>query len=61
MIPSEIIKIEFPGLSGKTYLNAGALSLAPQRAIQAVERMVAIASARVDASAGQIWGEMQRG
>jgi cysteine desulfurase / selenocysteine lyase len=57
MIPSKIIRREFPGLEGKTYLNAGALSLAPQRAINAVERMVAIASARVDASAGQVWGE----
>jgi cysteine desulfurase / selenocysteine lyase len=57
MIPSEIIQKEFPGLSGKTYLNAGALSVAPQRAIKAVERMVAIASARVDANAGHIWGE----
>jgi len=57
MIPSEIIQREFPGLSGKTYLNAGALSLAPQRAIQAVERMIAIASAQVDANSGQIWGE----
>jgi cysteine desulfurase / selenocysteine lyase len=57
MIPSEIIQREFPGLSGKTYLNAGALSLAPQRAIHAVERMVAITAARVDANAGHIWGE----
>ena len=57
MIPSEIIQREFPGLSGKTYLNAGALSLAPQRAIKAMERMVAIASAQVDANSGQIWGE----
>jgi selenocysteine lyase/cysteine desulfurase len=57
MIPSEIIQREFPGLSGKTYLNAGALSVAPQRATQAVERMIAIASAKVDANGGQIWGE----
>jgi cysteine desulfurase/selenocysteine lyase len=57
MIPSEIIQREFPGLSDKTYLNAGALSVAPQRAIKAVERMIAIASAQVDAPAGQIWGE----
>ena len=57
MISSEIIQREFPGLSGKTYLNAGALSLAPQRAVKAVERMIAIASAQVDAPAGQIWGE----
>jgi cysteine desulfurase / selenocysteine lyase len=57
MIPSEVIRTEFPGLGGKTYLNAGALSVAPQRAIKAVERMVEIASARVDASAGHIWGE----
>ncbi len=57
MIPSEIIQREFPGLSGKAYLNAGALSVAPQRAIQAMERMVAIASAQVDANSGQIWGE----
>jgi cysteine desulfurase / selenocysteine lyase len=57
MIPSEIIHREFPGLEGKTYLNAGALSVAPQRGIKAVERMIEIASARVDDSAGQIWGE----
>jgi cysteine desulfurase / selenocysteine lyase len=57
MISSEIIQREFPGLSGKTYLNAGALSVAPQRAIQAMERMAAIASAQVDANSGQIWGE----
>ena len=57
MIPSEIICKEFPGLAGKTYLNAGALSLAPQRAIKAVERMIEIASARGDASGAQIWGE----
>jgi cysteine desulfurase / selenocysteine lyase len=57
MIPSEIIRREFPGLEGKTYLNAGALSVAPQRGIKAVERMIEIASARVDESAGQIWGE----
>jgi cysteine desulfurase/selenocysteine lyase len=57
MIPSEIIQKEFPGLSGKTYLNAGALSVAPQRAIKAVERMIAIASTQVDAIAGHIWSE----
>ena len=57
MIPAEIIHREFPGLTGKTYLNAGAISLAPQRAIKAVERMIEIASARVDANSGQIWGE----
>lgn len=57
MIPHETIQKEFPGLSGKTYLNAGALSLAPQRAIKAVEHMIDIAAARVDAGAGQIWGE----
>jgi cysteine desulfurase/selenocysteine lyase len=57
MIPSETIQREFPGLSGKAYLNAGALSLAPQRAVKAVDRMIAIASAQVDAPAGQIWGE----
>ncbi len=57
MIPSDIIRSEFPALANKTYLNAGALSIAPQRAIKAVERMIEIASARVDADAGQIWGE----
>ena len=57
MIPSEIVEREFHGLTGKAYLNAGALSVAPQRATQAMERMVAIASAQVDANAGHIWGE----
>ena len=57
MIPSDVIRAEFPALANKTYLNAGALSIAPQRAIKAVERMLEIASGRVDANGGQIWGE----
>jgi cysteine desulfurase / selenocysteine lyase len=57
MISSDIIRSEFPALANKTYLNAGALSIAPQRAAKAVERMIEIASARIDANGSQIWGE----
>ena len=57
MIAPEIIASEFPALSNRAHLNAGGLSVAPQRAIRAVERVVEIASAKVDASGGQIFGE----
>ncbi len=57
MIPSEIIRNEFPVLGRKAYLNAGALSVAPHRALQAVQRMIEIASANVNAGGEQIWEE----
>ncbi|HLH08198.1 MAG TPA: aminotransferase class V-fold PLP-dependent enzyme [Terriglobales bacterium] len=57
MISSEIIRREFPAVFEKTYLNAGALSIAPQRAIAAMRRMTEIAGGQVEAGSGQIWGE----
>jgi cysteine desulfurase / selenocysteine lyase len=59
MVHPEIIQSEFPALSSRAHLNAGALSVAPQRAIQSVQRLIEIVSAKVDASGAQIWGEFR--
>jgi cysteine desulfurase/selenocysteine lyase len=57
MIQSETIRREFPALSTRTHLNAGGLSIAPQRAIDAVQHLIEIAAATSDLSSGQTWGE----
>ena len=60
MIASDTITAEFPHLRGQAYLNAGALSLAPRRAVKAVERMIDLVSGKAGSDPGQTWSEFDR-
>lgn len=60
MIAPDIVAAEFPHLPGQAYLNAGALSIAPRRAVEAVERMIDLVSGKAGADPGQTWSEFDR-
>ena len=57
MISIDTIAAEFPHLAGQAYLNAGALTIAPRRAVKAVERMIELVSGKAGADPGQTWSE----